>query len=52
VQDSSGETPLHKVGRKYYFSSYRMLVAKGAKEDVQNILRETPRALLYDDVRI
>lgn len=50
-QDTSGETPLHKLGRKYAFSSFRMLVKAGAREDIKNVYGEKPGDLLHDDCK-
>jgi uncharacterized protein len=50
VQDTNGEAPLHKLGRRYSFSTFRMLAKAGAKEDIKNVYNETPGDLLHDKV--
>lgn len=47
--DNSGETPLHKAGRNKNFVTYKLLIAAGAMETVQNIAKLTPKQLLIDD---
>jgi ankyrin repeat protein len=46
--DSTGETPLHKAGRKNYTIMYRHLVRMGASETMRNMTKETPLDLLRD----
>ena len=50
--DSAGETPLHKAARRSNFDVYRALVARGAKEHVRNMSRETPKELLADCTKV
>jgi hypothetical protein len=47
-QDTIGETPLHRAARKSYFDVYSLLKAAGAKEFIENSMRETPHQLLHD----
>jgi ankyrin repeat protein len=50
VRDSVGETALHKAGRNKHFISYRKLVSIGASESILNMLKQTPKQLLIDDI--
>lgn len=46
--DNIGESPLHKAARKSHFDLYTTLKAAGAKEFIENCMRETPHQLLHD----
>lgn len=48
AQDSTGETPLHKAGKKNYVMLFNHLIAKGADERLKTITRETARDFLND----
>ena len=49
-QDASGETALHKAGRRGCFPVYRALLGAGASETVRNKFNETPRDLKVDAI--
>lgn len=48
-KDSSGDTALHKAGRKQLNRLYEMLIEAGASQSVKNNYGETPRDLLIDN---
>lgn len=48
-KDSSGDTALHKAGRKQLNEIYQMLLHAGASESIKNNYGETPRDLLIDN---
>ena len=48
-QDSVGETPMHKAGRKNYFEAYNTMKAAGGADNLKNLLGETPFQVLHDE---
>lgn len=50
LQDASGETALHKAGRKGCFPVYKALLGAGASEKVRNKFNETPKDLKVDNI--
>lgn len=50
-KDSSGDTALHKAGRKQLNGIYQLLVDAGASPSIKNNYGETPRDLLTDNPR-
>lgn len=49
VRDSSGETALHKAGRKQLSKIYAEMRDAGASESIKNNFGETPRDLFIDN---
>lgn len=47
--DSSGDTALHKAGRKQFTKIYMEMRDAGASESVKNTFGETPRDLFIDN---
>jgi len=48
-KDGSGDTALHKAGRKQLNGIYQLLLRAGASESIKNNYGETPRDLLIDN---
>lgn len=48
-KDGSGDTALHKAGRKQLNGIYQLLLQAGASESIKNNYGETPRDLLIDN---
>ena len=48
-QDSIGETPMHKAGRKNFFEVYNTMKAAGGSDQLKNLLGETPHQVLHDE---
>ena len=48
-QDSVGETPMHKAGRKNHFEAYNTMKEVGGSDKVKNLLGETPFQALHDE---
>ena len=48
LQDSIGETPLHRAGRQGYRDLFQLITSYGASTTIQNAFRETPKDLLVD----
>lgn len=44
----SGDTAIHIAARMKSFGIYKALVAAGADVNRKNLVRETPRQLMYD----
>eukprot|EP01031_Cornospumella_fuschlensis_P038129 gene38129-46329_t len=48
AQDNNKDTPLHKAGIGAYHHIYKLLVAYGAQESMENALKQKPGDLLID----
>lgn len=51
ARDKNQETPMHKAGRRTAHVMYRTLKAHGGNEQLPNAFRQTPRDILYDNVK-
>lgn len=50
--DSSGDTALHKACRHHHTGACRLLLAKGARDDLLNRMLESPAGLLRDESHV
>lgn len=42
------ETAMHRAARRNYFQAYALLKGAGGRDDIRNLMRETPADVMVD----